>query len=167
MKSYLRQADENDKGLLYEWANEAEVRKNSFSTVEISYEEHQRWYRQILSRSDCRQYIYMQDDKAVGQVRLTISGNKAEVSYSICAEKRCMGYGKMMLQLLCEQVKKDLPEIKTLIAKVKPDNIASRKVFMDIGYLERYDVFEMELNDEKNSLYHAEIPNTGGITPNQ
>lgn len=145
MKGYLRKADKNDMDLLFQWANDRTVRNNSFSTKQIQYEEHKQWYQNLLNRTDCIQYIYMQELEAIGQVRLTINGSVAEISYSICEEKRCMGYGKTILRLLYKQVKEDFPQIKKLIAKVKPENIASRKVFTEVGYRECDNVFEIEV----------------------
>ena len=37
---YLRVADASDMDLIFQWANEPLVRKNSFSTREITYKEH-------------------------------------------------------------------------------------------------------------------------------
>ncbi len=145
MKGYLRKADKNDMDLLFQWANDRTVRNNSFSTKQIQYEEHKQWYQNLLNRTDCIQYIYMQELESIGQVRLTINGSVAEISYSICEEKRCMGYGKTILRLLYKQVKEDFPQIKKLIAKVKPENIASRKVFTEVGYRECDNVFEIEV----------------------
>ncbi len=145
MKGYLRKADKNDMDLLFQWANDRTVRNNSFSTKQIQYEEHKQWYQNLLNRTDCIQYIYMQELEAIGQVRLTINGSVAEISYSICEKKRCMGYGKTILRLLYKQVKEDFPQIKKLIAKVKPENIASRKVFTEVGYRECDNVFEIEV----------------------
>lgn len=142
---YLRDAVESDVNLLFQWANEKCVRKNSFLSHEISYNEHIIWYKDILEKENIRQFIYMHDNEPVGQIRITINGQEAEVSYSICVEKRQMGYGKEMLALLNQRVKQDYPDIKKLIAKVKPENIASQKVFSDIGYDLKFYAYEIEL----------------------
>ena len=145
MNGYLRRATETDIDLLFQWVNEQTVRRNAFSTAEITYEEHVKWYKKTLSRSDCRQYIYMSGNEAIGQIRLTINEDEAEIDYSICLEKRGMGYGKQMLSLLRMQVKQDFPNIRRLIGKVKPENLASQKAFVSMGYEEKYRVFEMEI----------------------
>lgn len=141
---YLRYAVEEDMDLLFHWANESTVRKNAFSSAEITHEEHIRWFDNMLMRKDAKQYIYMCNDEPVGQIRIAVSGDIAEISYSICLEKRCMGYAKEMVRLLQGQVQKDFPEVKKLTAKVKPDNIASRKVFLDLGYVHKCNVYEIE-----------------------
>ena len=85
----------------------------------------------------------MQDDEAVGQIRITIHGENAEIGYSICASKRGMGHGKKLLQLACEKVSQDLPEIKKLTAKVKPNNTVSKRALLKTGF-------------EKNMMYLRE-----------
>ena len=143
--AYLRTATEEDMDLLFEWANEASVRANSFSTARISYEEHKAWYKKMMSREDCRQYIYMHDRQAVGQVRVSVFGTEAEIGYRVCAGMRGMGHGKNMLRLLYEQMKCDYPKVQKLIAKVKPGNTVSQKAFSDTGYTKKYEVYELDI----------------------
>lgn len=153
MDGYLRQADEKDMDLIFQWANEPAVRKNSFTTDMIAYEEHKEWYKNLLLNKNSKQYIYIDKNQVIGQVRVVTNGEQAEISYSVCIEKRCMGYAKVMLELLYKQVKQDFPQVKKLIAKVKPDNIASKKALMDMGYIEKYQVFEAELYSNNLEKY--------------
>lgn len=143
---YLREAERQDAELLFQWVNECSVRRNSFSSDEITLEEHMKWFEQVLSRNDIKQYIFMDEKEPVGQIRIKISDCMAELSYSICLEKRCMGYGKEMITLLKEQVKADFPEVKRMVAKVKPDNAASEKVFLDAGYIHKFNTYELDMN---------------------
>lgn len=145
MRAYLRRATEEDMDLLYQWANDPVVRAHSFSVSEINYEEHQKWFCELLEDPLRRQYIYVYDGDDIGQIRLTIVGDKAEIGYSIRKDKRCMGHGKRILKLLAEQVKMDNPEVKRLIAKVKPQNIASQKVFLGMGFAEEYQCYELRI----------------------
>ena len=87
---YLRETTEDDADLLFEWTNDASVRENSFSTDEISYDEHIRWFHHMLADDTIRQYIYMHEGEPAGQIRITIDGQTAEIGYSICKEKRGM-----------------------------------------------------------------------------
>lgn len=161
MRGYLRTATEEDMDLLFAWANETDVRKNSFSEKNITYEEHRQWYKKLLNSKDSRQYIYMCDGVEIGQVRIKIVGNEAEIGYSICFQKRCMGYGKEMIYLLREQIRHDFPEVRKLTAKVKPDNVASQKVFLDMGYVEKYQCYELEMDKAEDKPELSE--NRGGI----
>ena len=49
---YLRVADWGDVDLLFSWANDKEVRKNSFSSEPICYEEHLAWFRKKYQERD-------------------------------------------------------------------------------------------------------------------
>lgn len=142
---YLRDAEESDVDLLFQWANDESVRKNSFSTQDISYNDHVKWFKNVLSFKNIRQFIFIHDGEPVGQIRMSLQGQEAEIGYSVCKEKRQMGFGKEMLFLLTQKVKQDYPQLKKLTAKVKPDNIASQKAFLDMGYDLKYYNFEIDL----------------------
>lgn len=145
MKEYLRRAMKSDMDLLFQWANDKEVRKNSFQTKEITYEEHRKWFMDMLNRKDVKQYIYMLEEESVGQVRICLAGEEAEISYSIAPQYRCMGYGKQMIAALKKRVQEEYPEIKRLVARVKPENVASQKIFSDCGYYEKSKKFVLDL----------------------
>lgn len=131
---YLRKADATDVDLLFEWANEPEVRKNSFNSELIDYSVHTKWFNKVLSSDNIEQFILMDDDTAVGQIRININEDEAEISYSIGAEFRGKGYGKRIVKELEEQIKTSYPKIQKLIARVKPSNIASKRVFESEDY---------------------------------
>ncbi len=142
---YLRLAVKSDMDLLFEWANESLVRKNSFSSERICYEEHKAWFERLLQNKNCWQYIYMYDGKETGQARLTVNGEEAEIGYSICAEMRGQGHGRKLLELVCRQAQQDFPGVRKIIGKVKPENAASQKAFVKAGFEETYTAFEIKL----------------------
>lgn len=145
MREYLRAATIQDMDLLFEWANDAEVRRNSFSSELIPYEEHVQWYEKLLKSPMHRQYIYVCGDMPVGQVRIAIDGNNAEISYSIAPQYRGRGYGKRLLEALPEQVKKDFEQVAHLTGRVKIDNLASQQAFFKAGYREKCVVYEYDV----------------------
>lgn len=147
MNGYLREAQENDTDLLYNWANEEAVRRNSFHTEQIPYSEHLNWFHNLLTSSCIKQYIYIDDGEPVGQVRITVDKDEAELSYSITKEKRGMGHARIMLTLLKQKVQEDFPQVKKLTAKVKSSNLASQKVFRGLNYESKYEVFETVLEE--------------------
>jgi len=147
MKVYLRDVIEQDKDLLFQWANDEMVRKNSFSTKAISYEEHCKWFDKMLQNENCIQWILQADEEPVGQIRLKLEGESAEIGYSICAEHRGEGLGKLLLRLANQRVQTDFPNIKKLIAKVKPENIASQRAFEHCGYRIAYEQLELEIDN--------------------
>ena len=90
------------------------------------------------------QYIMMDEENPVGQIRLNLANDKAEIGYSIAAEYRGKGYGHKILQLIVDEVKEHHPEIKTLIAKVKPENTTSKKLFESEGYEMKYSCYSLD-----------------------
>lgn len=75
MALYLREAVEEDMDLLYEWANDAEVRKNAFHTEQIPYDTHKKWFENLLKDTETLQYILVEEETAknitflIGQVK--------------------------------------------------------------------------------------------------
>lgn len=141
----LREATMQDMDLIYKWANDPEVRINSFNSESIQYDTHVKWYNRIMADESVLQFILMDDDMPVGQIRLNLDGAEAEIGYSIATEYRGKGYGHIILQLIIKEVKKKHPEIKSLVAKVKPGNIASNKLFEHEGYEVKYHCYSVQL----------------------
>lgn len=152
MNAYLRDAVKEDMDRLFQWANDPLVRKNSFSSATIRYEEHQRWFTRLLNRKDCRQYIYMYEGEAIGQGRVTVDGETAEIGYSICADQRGGGHGSRLLQLLLERVGQDFPQVRALEGKVKPENLASQTAFQNAGFQEAYLAYTIQIPPRSGSM---------------
>ena len=143
---YLRKVEYSDLDLLFNWANDHVVRENSFNSAPIPYEEHIIWFKRMMEDSSILQFIMMNENNPVGQIRLNIEEDSAEISYSIAFEHRGKGYGQKILQLVQELIRKNRPDIKRLIAKVKPENIASNTLFEREKYTMKYFCYELEIN---------------------
>lgn len=119
-----------DCELLYNWANDYEVRVNSFNTDTIKYEEHVEWLKAKIKQDASIMHILKMENEKIGLVRLDkISIDKYLISFSIAKEYRGKGFGTMLLRLIKEKYSS-----KILIGKVKKDNIASIKAFQNAGY---------------------------------
>lgn len=141
---YLREVSGGDIDMIFEWANDALVRANSFNTKPIPYENHKSWFSSVLGSDSIRMYIMMNDDIPIGQARLNIQGDEAEISYSIARDYRGKGFGHALLALIRDKVREELPQVHTLIAKVKPDNQTSRHLFEAQGYELKYLCFVLD-----------------------
>ena len=139
-KPYLRAVVSSDMEILFEWANDPVVRGNSFHSEPISYEVHKSWFKHMMEDASVHQFILMDNGIPIGQIRLNVYGDEAEIGYSIAKEFRGNGYGRMILQLAAEEVRANHPEIGKLVAKVKSDNTMSRRLFESEGY--RYRNYE-------------------------
>lgn len=84
---FLRKVLSSDMDMLFQLANDETVRSNAFHTSPISYDEHREWFRNVLEDSSQLQFILMSENQPVGQIRLTVDGNQAEIAYSIIPEE--------------------------------------------------------------------------------
>lgn len=135
-KIYLRPATIDDTKLIFEWANAPDVRHNSFNTDNISWDVHKAWMEGILANESTLLYILVEDDNHIGQVRLAFKAGKWEISYSIASAFRAQGYGKIILQLAENELIRGGHVGERLYAEVKTDNIASQRIFKQLGYSE-------------------------------
>ena len=142
----LREIELADIDLLFEWANDSLTRKNSFHSDMIQYEDHKKWFGRMMSDDSVLQYIMMEDEIPVGQIRLNLEAEKAEIGYSIAAEYRGRGYGHKILQLIKREIRNKHPEIRKLVARVKPDNEASNRLFISEGYIPEFTEYSYELS---------------------
>lgn len=132
----LRMTCNKDCDLLFNWANDELVRKNSFNTTYITYEEHSKWFLEMIKSKDILAYIMEYDGVPVGQVRLKITNNQSIVSYSISKKYRGKKFGYKIIKLVEQELYK-VREVNKIIAHVKIDNIGSRKIFTKFNYKEQ------------------------------
>ena len=132
-KLHLRHACEADCELLWQWANDAVTRHNSFNTAKITLAEHKTWFSQMMINKNIKIYIMLEDDIPVGQVRLSFE-NRWQISYSIAPAFRGHGYGYTLLQLAEDKLTSYGHVGEVLYAEVKKDNIASQRIFAKLGF---------------------------------
>jgi RimJ/RimL family protein N-acetyltransferase len=126
----IRSVTDEDCKLLWEWANEAEVRAASFHSDPIPWEEHVDWFRRKRADPNCYMYMFVDEHGyPIGQVRMDLRANGiGEVAISVARNQRGRGLGVEALWLACERVFKTT-NVKRLVAYVKPNNVASIRVF--------------------------------------
>lgn len=132
---YLKKVTRNDMDLLYEWANDSEVRKNAFHTEPIPYENHVKWFAKMLADVSVHQYILYQEEVPVGQIRLNVEDGEALIDYSISAKHRGKGYGSALLELVKKRIATDkISNVTKLVGQVKYENTASARAFEKCGF---------------------------------
>lgn len=142
---YLRKAQPEDIDLLFEWANDRETRLNSFNTQTITRSEHERWFASMMKDPYRIQYIMMHEDVPVGQIRLDITDQEAEISYTIAPLQRGKGFGCQIIALAMKQIKVDTPDVTRLRGQVKPHNSASMACFRRNGFTEDNGTYEITI----------------------
>lgn len=132
---FLRPITSSDCELLLEWKNEPAARQSAFNTVEVSKENHEKWFSNALNNPDIKIYILESEGKPIGQARINREEDVGIIDYSIDVLYRGKGYGKKIIDLLEEEVRK-IGFISSLKAEVKKENVASRHVFISLAYAE-------------------------------
>jgi len=139
----LRKVNKNDEGLLFNWANDSEVRKWSFNKKSITLYEHTIWFNQKLEDENVLMWIFEIENIPTGMVRLEKEENKVFLNYLISPHSRGKGFASKMLNMAMVELNNFWENIKVL-AYTLPENIASIKSLGSAGfYLENS-------SDEKN-----------------
>lgn len=135
-KIRLRRVREEDKHLLWEWANAPEVRAVSFSTEVISWEQHVQWFASKQKDPNCVFYLALNElDMPIGQARFDIDGTAATVSISLNSKYRGQGYGSQLITLASQKIYQRWP-IQLIYAYIKEGNHVSARAFRKSKFLE-------------------------------
>jgi UDP-2,4-diacetamido-2,4,6-trideoxy-beta-L-altropyranose hydrolase len=130
----LRPVEADDCHLIWVWANDPNIRSNSFSSEPIPWETHQTWFKAKLA--DPLSFFYLALDSTatpIGQVRFQINQREAVISVSLASEYRRQGYGSQIIKLGSQHVFAST-KISQIHAYVKPDNSASIRAFTKAGF---------------------------------
>lgn len=124
-------ADSDD---LLELANDAMVRKNSFSQERIAAQGHQKWLQGVLADPSRLLLKVTSKGAFVGQVRFDgLDKDECVISFSLSPLVRGLSMAdKILLQAVSLVAKKY--RIKTVIAEIKKENFASIRSFEKAGF---------------------------------
>lgn len=126
----LRPARESDCRVLWDWANDPQVRASSFSPAPIPWEQHLAWFTSKMRDPACR--ILIGEDwqgKPIGQFRVDWrSDESADIDVSVSRECRSLGYGRVLVDLGVGHAFAERGSA-CLHAYVKPENQASCRSF--------------------------------------
>ena len=129
----LRPALFSDAITLWRWRNDPQTRAASFSGGAVELAEHERWLQETLGRPDRRLYVAHAEGRDVATARLDVQGADAVVSITVAPEWRGRGIGTHVLRALVVEAF-GAPGLRRLVARVKPDNAASRAAFARAGF---------------------------------
>jgi len=132
----VRRAQAEDRRLLWEWANDPEVRAASFSSDAISWETHVAWFAEKLMPEKSVIFIAeYEDGNAAGQIRFDFrQDGEADVNLSLAKEKRGCGLAVPVIQAGVRELFATT-ECKRVHAFVKPENAASMRAFEKAGFV--------------------------------
>lgn len=132
----LKEAQLEDSHMLFEWANDTEVRQMAFSTEPIKWELHNKWFKKRLKNQNCKIYIFTNEDVPVGQIRFDIT-NDGEVEVDVHTNPAFRGKG-IGTQIISLGVYHFLNQtgLSAIHAIIKLENVKSRKAFEKAGFRE-------------------------------
>lgn len=133
---HARLAQADDEATLLCWANDPQVRQNSFSIGEIDAATHHTWFsKRLHDRDHCHLYVIETvTGLPVGQVRFEQTDQAWEIHYTIDPCFRGRGMGKTFLETALRAFAASVPMRSEIFGRVKPENTASRKIFDSLGF---------------------------------
>jgi len=130
----IRAVDRSDCKDLYAWRSDIVSRMMFFNSNIPTYQEHFQWFNSSLNNTDRKLYIGEIDSTKIGVCRFDrdTKSEVVEVSININPKCRGRGYGK---RLLASSIKAFQEVYRCeFLAKIKPENLASLKIFKSVGF---------------------------------
>jgi RimJ/RimL family protein N-acetyltransferase len=144
----LRPAAPSDMALLFEWVNRPDSLANKLRTqAPIALARHRAWFAERLADADSAIWIVERAGEPVGQLRLQRKQAHLEVDIYIVAQARRGRLGEAALLRAAGLAARRWPAVP-LLARVKPANRASHRLFLACGYAriaDRHDQVVYEL----------------------
>lgn len=147
----FRKARPDDMLLYFEWANDDEVRQQSYQTNAIDLDVHREWFLKKIKDNNCLMLLFQNEaGLPVGQVRFQKQNEKEYViGVSVANEFRGKGLAAGILQMASDHFLEMIPG-KTINAYIKKSNSGSVKSFAKAGFVFAKDVM---LENSESVLY--------------
>jgi RimJ/RimL family protein N-acetyltransferase len=131
----LRKPTIKDMEIYFSWANDPEVRKQSYNSGIIDLESHKQWFESALSNEAYFMCICQNSvGEDIGQVRIQKQKDKeALIGISIASNHRGKGYAKEILILATDSFLKSNHGF-LINAYVKEGNFSSKLAFENAGF---------------------------------
>ena len=131
----MRDAGDEDEGLLLSWANDPETRAGSFQKGLIDLATHRPWLACRLNSDWCRIFVAQTAlGTPLGQVRFESEDEgRWRLHYSLSRLFRGRGLGRNLLEIAIDRLIDELGEVE-LVASALEDNIASQKTLEALGF---------------------------------
>jgi len=130
----LVKASEDDAKIIWEWRNHPEIRKRCSNLGLVSWEEHQKWFFEKIKDIKAHIYMVLLGKNKAGVIRFEDKGKNIVVSVNLDPVYFGRGMGSIIIELGTKKLLEENNLTKTILASIKPDNIASQKAFIKAGY---------------------------------
>lgn len=133
---HIKAAQIDDSKMIFEWANDLQVRRMAFSCEKIKREAHKEWFQKKLNSPYSFIYIAVKNNQPVGQIRFDVTcDNKANVDVHTGPCTRAKGLGSKIIALGTRRFFKDCT-VNEVHAVIKEENVISRRAFQKAGFKE-------------------------------
>ncbi len=131
----FRKATIEDANLYFAWANDIDVRIQSFSSDIIDYDTHIKWFSSVIINENIFLLVFQNElGLNIGQVRIQIlENNQAVIGLSISKEFRGKGYSTEMIRLAVNYFF-SIFSVELINAYIKVENIGSKLAFEKAGF---------------------------------
>ena len=130
----LRLADYGDVHDLFSWRNADVVRKQCFDVKEVTFHEHELWFRGKLDDPQTVMFIAINNREKIGVVRFMVQEQHATVSINLAPHLIGKGFGQEVIREGTARLFKLRPSVNNIQAMIKSSNEASKAVFSKAGY---------------------------------
>jgi len=146
----FRKATIHDLMLYFDWANDPEVRAQSFDSKIIDIESHKKWFLSKLNDDSLLMLVFQNEkNQNIGQIRMQKENEKeALIGISIASDFRGNGYAKEMLQIASDYFLKSNSNY-VINAFIKETNLSSKYAFEKAGF-----EFRNLINYENSQSFH-------------
>jgi len=146
----FRKATIYDLMLYFDWANDPEVRAQSFDSKIIDIESHKKWFLSKLNDDSLLMLVFQNEkNQNIGQIRMQKENEKeALIGISIASDFRGNGYAKEMLQIASDYFLKSNSNY-VINAFIKETNLSSKYAFEKAGF-----EFRTLINYENSQSFH-------------
>ena len=128
----IREANESDAKLIFNWSNDPLVRAQSFQPNIIEFENHKNWFNKKLQSDNSLLLISEVDEKNIGLVRFEVENDKCIIGILVDEKFRGKGYASLML---INSSSYYFNRFSTPIyAHIKESNTSSIRCFEKAGY---------------------------------
>ena len=131
----LRKPTHKDMETYFSWANDPEVREQSYNSSIIDLETHKQWFESVLTNDAYFMCICQNSiGEDIGQVRIQKQKDKeALISISIDSKHRAKGYAKEILKVTTDLFLKCNHGF-IINAYIKEENLNSKFAFENAGF---------------------------------
>lgn len=130
---HARPATVADAELLWLWRNDPCTRAAAREREPVLYSDHCAWLDRALVEPGRTLFVVETDNGApVGTVRFDRNGDGAEISITVASDRRGRGFGRHILSTAIRRYKTHT-RLSQLVAEVRTDNAASRRLFLGCG----------------------------------